>query len=227
MRNKPQSSTKPKAPRLPKQAGKMPLLAGQLEERTLYTQIRLQQNDLTGQSITGPSFDQVVFERVEMGSVQFKKAHVLDSCFNGCNLANGVWSEADFARVELLDSQLIGWQANEGKFQDALFKGCALPFAQLALATFQAVRFEECDLSEANFYQADLTGVVFTRCNLQRADFTGAKLFAADLRGSKIDGMRLGSLELMKGAFVDQAQALALVRSLGVNVEFLDGEPDA
>ncbi len=228
MRNKQPSATKPiKSPRLPKQVGKLPLLEGPLEEQSLYTQLRLYRNDLTSQKVNSPFFDQVVFERVEMSKVHFKKAHLLDSSFTGCNLANGEWFEADFARIELLDCQLIGLQANEGKFQDVLFRGCALPFAQFALATFQAVRFEDCDLSEANFYQADLTGVVFTRCNLQRADFTGAKLFAADLRGSKIDGMRLSSLELMKGAFVDQMQALAMVRSLGINIEFLESEPNA
>ena len=45
-----------------------------------------------------------------------------------------------------------------------------------------------------------------------------AKLAGADLRGSKIEGVRLGLKEL-QGAIVDMEQAIAIARLLGVVVQ--------
>jgi uncharacterized protein YjbI with pentapeptide repeats len=117
----------------------------------------------------------------------------------------------------LLDCHLTGFQANEAHFQDTLFKNCVGHFAQYAQTKFEAVRFEDCDLSDANFFEADLSGVLFINCDLSNADFSGAKLMGADLRGSKIDGMRVGPREL-QGATLDPIQALAFVRGLGIIV---------
>ena len=54
--------------------------------------------------------------------------------------------------------------------------------------------------------------------DLSACDFTGATLKEADLRGCQIDGMRAGPDEL-RGAIVDEAQALALVRAMGITVK--------
>jgi uncharacterized protein YjbI with pentapeptide repeats len=221
MKNKRQTSSKRlKAPLLPKQADAFQPLDGAIEDRTVYTQLRLAQSDLTGQRAYHPTFDQIIFEQAEMSAIHFKQAKVLDSTLTTCNLANGELPESEWTRVEFHNCQLIGLQATEGTFQDVLFKGCLLTFAQFGYASLRNVCFEDCDLSEANFYQADLTGAIFVRCNLQQVDFTETRLLDADLRGSQIDGARLTSLDLLKGALIDQAQALAIVQGFGIKIAF-------
>ncbi len=189
-----------------------------IEDGIHCSQLVLTHNDLSGQSMRHLSFDQVLFEHVGMSKTHFEYIRILDSRLKACDLANAEWVKADFARMELLDCHLTGFQANEAHFQDTLFKDCMGHFAQYALTRFEAVRFENCDLSDANFFEADLSGVLFINCDLSNADFSGAKLAGADLRGSKIDGIRVGPREL-QGATLDPTQALAFVRGLGIAVK--------
>jgi uncharacterized protein YjbI with pentapeptide repeats len=219
MKNKRQASSKHlKAPMLPKQSDTLPLLEGQIEDNAVYTQLHLVEGELTGQRAYHPAFDQVIFDQGEMSAIHFNQARFLDSMFTACNLANGELPESEWTRIELHNCQLTGLQASESKFQDVLFTGCILAFAQFGFASLRNVCFEDCDLSEANFYQADLTGAVFVRCKLQQVDFTETRLLGADLRGSTIDGARLNSLDLLRGAYLDQAQALAIVQGFGINI---------
>ena len=189
-----------------------------LEDGIQCTQLVLTRTDLSGQNLRHLSFDQVLFEHIEASATHFDSLRILDSRFKACDLANAEWVKADFARVELLDCHLTGFQAHEAHFRDVLFKDCLGHFAQYALTKFEGVRFESCDLSEANFFEADLSGVVFRTCDLSNADFSGAKMYGADLRGSKIDGMRVGPREL-QGAILDPPQALAFVRGMGITVK--------
>lgn len=192
-----------------------------LEDETHYTALHLIRIDWSEQRARHLSFDQVFFEQAALSRTHVEHIRVLDSRLKSCDLANAEWVKADLARVELLDCHLTGFQANEAHFQDILFKDCMGHFAQYAQATFEAVRFEGCDLSEANFFEADLSSVVFLDCDLSNADLSGAKLVGADLRGSKIDGMRVGPREL-QGATLDPTQALSFVRGLGISVKSPD-----
>ena len=189
-----------------------------MQDHSYYSKLALSLDDFTEQEAQHLNFDQVMMQSVIFSKTDFKKVQVLDSRLTVCDLANAKWAEATFSRVELLGCHLTGFQCGEGLFQDVLFKECRCSFAQFALTKFKSVRFEDCDLSEANFFEADLSGVAFLNCDLQQADFARAKLVGADLRGSKIDGMRVGPGEL-KGATIDPAQAVAFVRGLGIMVD--------
>ncbi len=215
-RNKLEKILKP--PTIPKQGLEKGLPDNTLQDYAHYTQLALSLDDFTEQEAQHISFDQILWQNVVLSKTRFKKVQMLDSRFLVCDLANAEWSEATFSRVELLGCHLTGFQSGEGLFQDVLFKECRCSFAQFALTKFKSVRFEECDLSEANFFEADLSGVTFLNCDLRQADFAKAKLVGADLRGSTIDGMRIGPSEL-KGATIDPTQAVAFVRGIGIKVD--------
>ena len=55
------------------------------------------------------------------------------------------------------------------------------------------------------------------KCDLRGAKMADAKLAAADLRSSNIDGARIGIKEL-QGAIVNIEQAVSIARALGVDV---------
>ncbi len=215
-RNKPEKAIKP--PIIPKQGLEKGLPDDTLQDYAQYTQLALSLDDFTEQEAQHISFDQLLLQNVILSKTRFKKVQVLDCRMLACDLANAEWSEATLSRVELLGCHLTGFQSGEGLFQDVLFKECRCSFAQFALTKFKCVRFEDCDLSEANFFEADLSGVTFLNCDLRQADFAKAKLVGADLRGSKIDGMRVGPNEL-KEATIDPTQAVAFVRGMGIKVD--------
>jgi uncharacterized protein YjbI with pentapeptide repeats len=113
---------------------------------------------------------------------------------------------------------MTGFTTLETLFHDTVFRDCKVDLAQFYQAKMRGVRFEECPLAGADFRLADLTGVVFVRCDLTNVDFTGATLAGADLRGCQIEGMRAGPNEL-RGAAIDEVQALALVRAMGITID--------
>ncbi len=203
---------------MPKQGLEKGLPDDMLQDYAQYTQLMLTLDDFTGQEAQHISFDQLLLQNVVLSKTRFKKVQVLDCRLQVCDLANAEWSEATLSRVELLGCHLTGFQCSEGLLQDVLFKECRGSFTQFALTKCKSVRFEDCDLSEANFFEADLSGVTFLNCDLRQADFAKAKLIGADLRGSKIDGMRIGPNEL-KGATIDPTQAVAFVRGMGIKVD--------
>ena len=216
--NKRKTSGKPiTPPKFPKQELETGLPEEPLLDRTYYAQRVFSHDNLSGQEAERVSFDQILFQHVNLNKTCFKKVQVIDSRLTVCDLANAQWIEACLSRVELIGCHLVGLQCSEAQFQDVLFKECRANFSQFAFATFKAVRFENCDLSEVNFLEADLSGVTFVNCDLRHADLTGTRLVGVDLRSSQIDGARVGPLEL-KSAIIDSNQALAFVRGMGITV---------
>jgi uncharacterized protein YjbI with pentapeptide repeats len=85
------------------------------------------------------------------------------------------------------------------------------------------VRFENCDLSEANFDGAELTDVVFRDCDLRTSRFPGSKMRNVDLRGSQLAGMQIDPPSL-HGATIDTIQLLDLAAVFGLIVEPLEDD---
>jgi len=80
------------------------------------------------------------------------------------------------------------------------------------------VRFEKCNLANADFQGSNLAGVRFANCDLSNAEMSHTTLVGADFRGSKIDGLKVGAREL-PGAIVDHFQAAYLASLLGIVIK--------
>ncbi|MGH2506685.1 MAG: pentapeptide repeat-containing protein [Ktedonobacteraceae bacterium] len=206
-----------KPPVLPKKFLGRTLPGGQLVPYGRYGQLSLTREQFNGQHAEHLSFEEMLFKQVGLSATELAHARFVDSRLSACDLANAHWSQADCARVELLDCRLTGFRATESRWQDVLFKDCQASLAQFRFATFKTARFEHCDLSDADFQGADLTGVVFVACDLSRVELSGAKLAGADLRDCVLDGVHAGLSEL-HGAIIDPSQALALVQAFGIVV---------
>src|SRR5919204_185792 len=64
-------------------------------------------------------------------------------------VGQAAWDKAQMARIEVIDSRLLGFKAIEARIQDALFKECNATLALFWSTTFKAVRFQTCVLREA------------------------------------------------------------------------------
>lgn len=206
------------APRLPKTLPLAELPRDMPVERETYSGLEYQRLDLAKRVIPRLHFEEVLFTHIVATETNFDHPRMEDVRFVGCNLANATWPSLACARVEFTGCRMTGYVALEAELLDTRFKDCKLDLAQFYGAKMPKARFEDCPLMGSDFRAADLTGAAFLRCDLTNADFTGATLAGADLRGCPIDGMRAGPTEL-RGALVDQAQALALVRAMGLIIE--------
>lgn len=215
MPRKPQSRIK--APQLPKT---LPLADDDvdvLSDGETYSQLEFQQRDVTERTAYRLHFEEVIFTQVNATATHLDHVRMEDVRLMGCNLANAAWSDMACARAEFLGCRMTGFTLLKALLHDTLFKDCKGDLAQFYAATLRGARFEQCLLTGADFRMADVTGVVFAQCDLTNADFTGASMQGADLRGCQIEGMRVGPQEL-RGAIIDEAQALALVRAMGITI---------
>ncbi len=207
-----------KAPQLPKALPPAELPHDMPADRETYSRLEYQQLDLTELALSRLHFEEVLFTHLVATGSRFDIMRLEDVRFAGSNLANAAWPKLSCARVEFIGCRMTGLTTLEALFHDTVFRDCKADLTQFYEAKMRGVRFEDCPLAGADFRKADLTGVVFSHCDLTNVDFTGATLERADLRGCQIDGMRAGPSEL-HGAIVDEVQALALVRAMGIVID--------
>lgn len=217
------SSTKsrtkqPQTPRLPSRLTPQNGEKIQLQDFTEFSTLLLERSNFTAQRAAHVTFTAVHGNQVHWGDSRLHGVRCTDVRWEGCDFANATWEQVVAHRVELLDCQLLGWNAPEAYLQNARFQGCNGQFASFRFATFKQVRFEECDLRQADFQRADLSGVVFHKCNLRGAQLSGTTLKGADFRGSQIDDLCVGIQEL-PGAIVDPLQAAYIAGLLGVVIK--------
>jgi len=203
------------APRLPKLLEAGAIAAGGLRDGDTIEQVELAGVALAAQVAYRLHFAEVAFTTANLTETRFEHIRLEDVRFSGCNMANAAWPQLSCLRAEFSGCRMTGFVTQKATFNDTIFRECKGDLSQFYEAKMRAVRFEDCLLAGADFRNADLTGVVFARCDLTNADFTGATLEGADLRGCPIEGMRAGAKE-MKGARIDEIQALALVRAMGI-----------
>lgn len=118
------------------------------------------------------------------------RARFVDCVVEDCELSGVHLDDAALTRVSFLRCRLSGAVFSAARWSDVTFTDCRLDGASLRMVQAEHSRFHECIL-----HQADLTGLVlahgrFTDCDLTAADFSAARVTDADLRGSRLDGMR-------------------------------------
>lgn len=213
----------PTPPTLPSGPSQAELPGGMLADGASYSKLVLERCDLSDQAAEELLFDQVHCKRVGLSRTQLGHMQWLDVRCDVCDLTAAEWQKPHLTRVEFVGCRLMGLRLLDAELQDVQFKECAAEYALFWPAVFKGARFERCQLREASFQGADLSGVVFQDCDLRQADFQGAKMVGTDLRGSQLEGMRVGLAEL-QGAIIAPTQAVHLASLLGIVVKAEDAE---
>jgi uncharacterized protein YjbI with pentapeptide repeats len=90
------------------------------------------------------------------------------------------------------------------------------------------VRFEDCRLAQADFREALWRDVRFDACDLTEAELTGLRIAGAELHGCTLDG--LVATERLRGAAMPWADvvghASVFAAALGIRVLTDDSEPE-
>lgn len=211
-------------PELPQETTAAGVSDRQLCEAECYSNIVLSNCQLTGAK--GVTIQSAHFKSVQMLDDQFTRFDLSDIRFDRCDFANTEWNRAILNRIEFFGCRMLGFKVTKSNLKNTLVKDCQGSLAQFEFTKFNAVRFENCILDDANFLDADLSNVVFLNCDLRNATFSGAKLVGTDFRCSNIEGLQV-SLEQLRGAIFDPLQAAyVLQRFAGVTVKSMDEEEE-
>ncbi len=158
-----------------------------------------------------------VLQGVALKGAIIEAAKWRDVRFTDCDLANAEIRVIVAHRIEFVGCRMTGLRLGKSEWRNLLFSGGDQRYAQCRFGVFQRSEFNECDFEDADFYGADLRGCVFSRCNLRNVEMSKARLTDADLRGSNVEGLRLGA-EDIAGAIVDPVQALSFAHLLGIRI---------
>jgi uncharacterized protein YjbI with pentapeptide repeats len=136
------------------------------------------------------------------------------------NLANLAAPELTLRRVVFAGARLTGVQWTRGRVSDVVFRDCRIDLATFGGTTFERVTFDGCMLVQAEFREALLRSVRFDHCDLTEADLSGVRLDGCELRSCTLDGL-LGA-DRLRGAAMPWADVVGhaglLAGALGIRV---------
>ena len=200
------------------------------------------------ETVTGVVVDQSVFADVNWERVEDAEFH--GCTFVGSDFSDAIVTESRFVECRFERCDLSLWKPANSVVGGCHFEDCRLLGVDWTLASwprvalYEANTFLRCDLSMGTFADLDLGPTRFSECRLRELSFRFARMAGADLRGSDCLGTDFHGADLsgaalvgvagltvdpisskLDGATVDAEGAIAILQSLGINLETV--EPDS
>jgi uncharacterized protein YjbI with pentapeptide repeats len=165
------------------------------------------------------SLEQSVLRSVDFSGTALSPFEIVDVTVERSVLSNGRWERATARRLEITDSQLVGWQAQFSLAQDVYIADCRADFAGISVGTAKGpIVFERCRFKNATFL-GDLSKAVFIECTFPGADFSRvADAKGCDLRRSELSGIT--GLMSLRGALITADQAVDIAGELATAAGF-------
>ncbi|MCB0081156.1 MAG: pentapeptide repeat-containing protein [Caldilineaceae bacterium] len=205
-------------PMLPKQLAPTALQLDTIRDEDEFSAFLSSGAELAGLAVEHLRLTQGHLQNANLSSAHLLSPRLTDIKLSSCDLANADWFQTAGQRVQMTDCRLVGFAANESRWQDLRIERSLCTAVQFRFATLKRTIFADCDLRGANFQGTDLTGIQFRKCNLDGVQFSGATLKGADLRGCSIIDIKIGVNELA-GAIVEHFQAAYLASLMGVVIK--------
>jgi uncharacterized protein YjbI with pentapeptide repeats len=179
---------------------------------------RIEDAAWTGAQLDG-SLEQSVLRNVDLSGTALSPFEVVDVTVERSVLANGRWERTTARRLEITESQLVGWQAQFALAQDVYIADCRADFAGISIGTAKGpVVFERCRFTNATFL-GDFSKAVFIDCAFPGADFSRvANAKGCDLRRADLGGIT--GLMSLRGALITPDQAVDIAGELAKAVGF-------
>lgn len=167
---------------------------------------------------------QLVFSGVTFTRCRFADADLTGCEFSGCvfvscDLSGAKLGDSYFSRTELRSVKGVGTGFTRAILRDTVITGSMMQMANFTGARWDHVQLRQTNLREASLSEIAMRESCFQECDLTRAEIFRTRLNGMDLRECTLDGLALSdTLSELRGAVIDEMQASALVRRLGVLV---------
>lgn len=162
------------------------------------------QSDAVGQG----SLQNVVVARSDLTGSRLTELELIDVVLSNVVVANAAWEKVTARRVEMMNSQAVGFQLGLLKADDVYFEDCKLDYSRLDVDQRRGViAFHRCTFTEA-LLDGNLSGVVFSECDFKGAEFRASRAANCDLTSSRLAGA--SGLLTLAGAKITGEQAMTL-----------------
>ncbi|MCF2532506.1 pentapeptide repeat-containing protein [Yinghuangia soli] len=155
---------------------------------------------------------------VGLSETHIQPLQLADVAMVHCDLSNARWHDVEMARAELDGCRAVGMDL-EGKFDDLYAVDTRFDLMSLQRKRGRAwTVFERCSFKDA-VLGGSFDQVIFRDCDLSGAEFEATSARGADVRGSRLDGVR--GLMTLRGATLDADQAREVAEQLAAEAGFV------
>ena len=159
-----------------------------------------------------------VFVNCKFRNCNFDGVSFTNCLFKNCDLSFIKMGQGSLIRTEIIESRLSGVSIPFGILNNVLIRSTPCRFMNFSESRMSNVEFVGCDMTSCAMSKCRVKQTVFTQCDLTGTDFTRTSLKDIDLRGNRLGGIIFMGGEL-DGVIVDTAQAVGLVKLMGIRVE--------
>jgi uncharacterized protein YjbI with pentapeptide repeats len=216
----------PEPPRLPDELEPESLDRATVDSGDEWRRARLVDVEAPELAVPSLRFEEARLERVDLSGGRLAHLSLSDVELDGCNLANADVRGGSAWRARIARSRLTGVSWTEGMIRDTVLADCRIDLSSFAATRLDQVVFERCLLMQVDFQEANLRAVRFVDCDLTEADVNQAHFERCELRGCTIDGMR--GAERLRGIAMPWEDIVASVGTFAaaVGVTVLDDRLD-
>ena len=106
----------------------------------------------------------------------------------------------------------------ENRIYNVAFLETNADYTDFSMASIENVLFKDTNLRNSYFQETKIKNIYFENVNLTKVQFFKTSLKNIDLSSCKIEGLEI-RIEDIKGAIIDQFQAIDLLYLIGVKVK--------
>lgn len=163
-------------------------------------------------------FEYCKFSHICMQAGKLERVTFKDVIFENCDFSNTKFVGTAFIRCEFNNCKLSGSDLAENRFYHVSFLETNASYLNLSMASLENVLFKDSILRNSYFQETKIKNLSFENADLARAQFFKTSLKNVDLSSSKIEEIAI-AIEDIKGAVIDQLQAMDLLYLIGVKVK--------
>ena len=169
-------------------------------------------------TINGVEVSGCMFMNCRFQDCLFEGVSFINCYFKNCDLSFMNMHQGSFTCCEIVESKLTGLNLSFGVLNNVLIRTTGCRYVNLTESRISVTKFVSCDMTSTNVDKARLKESEFVQCDLSGMNVCGTSLEGMNLRGNRLNNLVFNGGEL-QGATVDSAQAIGLVRQIGVKVE--------
>ncbi len=158
-------------------------------------------------------FNHICMQKGKLEKVTFK-----DVIFESCDFSNTEFIESTFIRCEFRNCKISGCNLSENRLYNVSFIETNASYINLSIASIENILFQDTNLRNSYFQETKMKNIYFENVDLCRTQFFKTSLKNIDLSSCKIEEIVI-SIEDIKGAIIDQLQAIDLLYLIGVKVK--------
>lgn len=163
-------------------------------------------------------FEHCQFRHFSSQYAEWKNVTFSDTIFVNCDFSNSRFIHNCFVQCEFRNCKMTGCDFSENRFYHVSFVETNANYLNLSMASLENVLFQNTQARNSYFQETKMKQIYFETVDLTQAQFFKTSLNGVDLSSSKIEQIAV-SIEDIKGAIIEQFQAVELLYLLGVKIK--------